>query len=365
MGLDNGKLTLPMNTVDISKCLRHWSYDLGTLCAAKKYINIWSEHKPVKHTKPSYLLQSEFESKGFGIIADHWDISTPSYMLSMFNSAMSGDTKWDYDCLEVDTTTDMIKDGYRARIYDFDGYINYAVCPLLSERQGTDYTFDISLWQDNNLPEGNITMTHLTKILGFDNTNNCGYGLLYRLKGATTASDIVHINAFDGNGNLKYPLSINGEPSEVTIQTQVSVTSEKEYEVVPYLVKKGDPNNVFIHPAGALTVTVKVKPSAFEIIDFYATASSETAKWSYTFTIVPNSTLSAATATVKIYKADMTGYESINHSIPALTASSANHVVTQSNIEVLQPYQVGNIELSYQGATAITQIDIEDGGDVG
>lgn len=343
--------------------------DLGYLCNSKKII-WWSKNKPINRDSVVRITEEQRRNSSYGIIAESVNILNDESKHQVLTRAINNDFGWSYD-------RPIGKDDSQYRLWDFNGYQENAVNPLyfnvLGENSGDveikfasgelqrDVNFEIGAYGDNILPEGNITLSDLTAMIGDQSDlgdkgyEDKGYMLLYREEGSDTTSDT---GIDDENGDIKYPLVSVDEFGNKVMKAVIPIKMKvnKTYLIAGVLLNTQSANN-YLFPMRAIKVvtskatedaTVVLVSSGAEDFDYVAKFNITS-----TFNAVSNITVSAYLKRYGSGENILDTYEFNVIDIP-----TQNIDLGSSSIITCTLYDLKEILKSYTTDTFVVDIDI-------
>lgn len=291
-------------------------------------IKMWAKYKPVRYNATGVLTEAQRKAAGYGVSATKYDVDASGVPATMLDNAMAGNTGWVYNRPRGLSYNEWF------RGWDWVGYNTEAVCPFYFENASITGQLKIRVGQVASLPTNNMAVTDITDIIGLDDPSMSGYGFIIR-----SGSNVRHIDAISSDGKtMNYPLNTDHE----VILTEVTGT----YEVCVY-IRDYNRGNVVLLPLSGMTITVAKPQAVVKITAGFDDLSLSKPTFSFTITGNSSTTVTAGTATLRLYNSAEKEFEIFNYDIPALAYNA-----THSGSEKLELNQeVASWTFTYKGVT--------------
>lgn len=238
----NGKIFIDTSTTppkaitinDLQRCFGIGTYDdiggiVKTAIESKK-VNLFAKYKAVQSSLRRPLTEEERVGAGYGLQDNKEYLLTDSDDIEeAFNNALNGIYSWEY--LAPDPTL-----GHLFRFQDWDGYNHNAKCPIYFADGSYTGNANVNIGQYYELPENNITLYDLRRILSEDwDSENLSYGLLYKKVGTNQIVLIGEGQKADGSpsGTGKYPLY---DSDGNALSYSIELGEEGTYQCVPIII---------------------------------------------------------------------------------------------------------------------------------
>lgn len=265
---NNGLIHAPVGIdADISPVLGVGSDDLGYLCSNQHgKINIWSRFKPLILNDVSIHLLQDYENGGKLWQGDsatkQCGLHIPYHTSTIVTKTMSdkffnGEMDWTLEAPAPNSVQP-------ARALDFDGYNHYAINPVSSEN------IDKNVWIDQYSKrfqlDWDVTTQGSKYNLGLDDIcfrgdplNNWYLGLLMRNKGGTKIVAVTADNPVGVGGSMSIQFEADGDWAWGQWEVVPFLSKTKTNTVTgdqnsPYYISINcDPTEITVHAPGMLT----------------------------------------------------------------------------------------------------------------